>query len=61
MCLERASCEDLDFYANGTFNGYGVIDGQKIQVTGIRKGFVAPMIGFILEWCGTIRFAGNVP
>ena len=59
MCLERASYEDLDFYASGTFNGHGVIDGQKVQVTGIREGFVDPMIGFVLECYGTIRFAGN--
>ena len=63
MCLERASA-DLSgpvpvFYASGTFNGHGVIDGQKVQVTGIREGFVDPMIGFVLECYGTIRFAGN--
>ena len=65
MCLERASY-DLggqipEFYASGTFSGHGVIDGQKVQVTGIREGFVDPMIGFVLECYGTIRFAGNLP
>ena len=63
MCLERASL-DLSgpfpvFYASGTFNGHGVIDGQKVQVTGIREGFTDPMIGFVLECSGTIRFAGK--
>jgi hypothetical protein len=57
----RASYEGLDFYASGTFNGHGMIDGQKVQVTGIREGFVDPMIGFVLECYGTIRFAGNAP
>ena len=61
MCLERASYEGLDFYASGTFNGHSVIDGQKVQATGKREGFVDPMIGFVLECYGTIRFAGNVP
>ena len=65
MCLERASL-DLSgpfpvFYASGTFNGHGMIDGQKVQVTGIREGFVDPSIGFVLECYGTIRFAGNAP
>jgi hypothetical protein len=62
MCLERGTY-DLsgpipEFYASGTFNGHGVIDGQKVQVTGIREGSFAP-IGFVLECYGTIRFAGN--
>ncbi|MFN2128286.1 MAG: hypothetical protein ACK2TU_10550 [Anaerolineales bacterium] len=61
MCLERASYEGLDFCAIGTFSGHGVIDGQKVQVTGIGEGFVDPMIGFVLECYGTIRFVGNVP
>ena len=70
MCLERASYEligfDPDtgdpiiaFYASGTFNGHGVIDGQKVQVTGVREGYVNPMIGFVLDCYGTIRFPGN--
>ena len=63
MCLERASL-DLSgpvpvFYASGTFSGHGVIDGQKVQVTGIREGSFVPMIGFVLECYGTIRFAGK--
>ena len=61
MCLERASYEDLDFYASGTFNGHGVIDGKRVHVTGIREGFVNSIIGFVLECYGTIRFAGNMP
>jgi hypothetical protein len=69
MCLERAHAEVLfdpegnligDFYASGTFNGYGVIDGQKVQVTGIREGSFQA-VGFVLECYGTIRFAGNAP
>jgi hypothetical protein len=65
MCLERATLEILaeppffSFYASGTFSGHGVIDGQKVQVTGIREGFTDPMIGFVLECSGTIRFAGK--
>lgn len=59
MCLERASADINGFYASGTFNGHGMIDGQKVQVTGIREGFVDPSIGFVLECYGTIRFAGN--
>jgi hypothetical protein len=59
MCLERASYDGLDFYASGIFSGHGVIDGQKVQVTGIREGFVDLSIGFVLECYGTIRFAGN--
>lgn len=69
MCLERAHAELLfdsegnfigaNFYASGTFSGHGVIDGQKVQVTGIREGFFDPMIGFVLECYGTIRFAGK--
>jgi hypothetical protein len=64
MCLERASY-DLsgpipEFYASGTFVGQGMIDGQKVQVTGIREGSFQA-VGFVLECYGTIRFAGNVP
>jgi hypothetical protein len=70
MCLERATLELIldpegtvigyNFYASGTFNGHGVIDGQKVQVTGIREGFFDPTIpAFVLECSGTIRFAGN--
>ena len=66
MCLERASLEILgfdpvlgpifDFHASGTFNGHGVIDGQKVQVTGVREGFFDPILGvFVLQCYGTIR------
>ena len=61
MCNERATYGPSGFYASGTFVGQGMIDGQKVQVTGIREGFFDPMIGFVLECYGTIRFAGNVP
>ncbi|MBN1244554.1 hypothetical protein JXA31_03065 [Candidatus Bathyarchaeota archaeon] len=61
MCLERASYDENGFYASGTFSGHGVIDGQKVQVTGVREGYVNPMIGFVLDCYGTIRFAGNMP
>lgn len=61
MCLERASYEGLNFYASGTFSGHGEIDGQKVQVTGVREGYFDPMIGFVLDCYGTIRFAGQAP
>lgn len=67
MCLERASLELLDvppffsFYASGTFSGHGEINGQKVQVMGIREGFTDPEIGFVLECIGTIQFLGNAP
>jgi hypothetical protein len=63
-CNERASYElinvppFINFYASGTFNGQGLIDGQKVQVTGIREGSFQA-VGFVLECYGTIRFAGN--
>jgi hypothetical protein len=61
MCLERAYYDYLTppfFYASGIFSGHGVIDGQKVQVTGIREGsFLAGFI--VLDCYGTIRFAGN--
>jgi hypothetical protein len=64
MCLERASY-DLsgpipEFYASGIFSGHGIIDGQKVQVTGIREGSFQA-VGFVLECYGTIRFAGKAP
>ena len=61
MCLERASYDSSGFYASGTFSGHGVVDGQKVQVTGIREGYFDPMIGFVLECYGTIRFLGKAP
>lgn len=64
MCLERASYDMTgpipQFYASGTFSGHGVVDGQKVQVTGVREGSFQA-VGFVLENYGTIRFAGNVP
>ena len=64
MCLERASYDFSgpipEFYASGTFNGHGEIDGQKVQVTGIREGSYQA-VGFVLECFGTIRFAGKAP
>jgi len=59
MCLERASYDSSGFYASGIFTGHGVIDGQKVQVTGVREGYVNPAIGFVLDCYGTIRFAGK--
>jgi len=65
MCLERATYDTSgpipEFYASGTFNGNGVIAGQKVQVMGIREGFVDPAIGFVLECTGTIQFLGKAP
>lgn len=64
MCLERASYDMTgpvpQFYASGIFTGQGEIDGQKVQVTGIREGILQPT-GIVLECYGTIRFAGNTP
>ena len=64
MCLERASYDMTgpvpEFYASGTFSGHGVIDGQKVQVTGIREGILQPT-GIVLQCYGTIRFAGQAP
>jgi hypothetical protein len=61
-CNERATFDMSGpipmFYASGTFNGHGVIDGQNVQVMGIREGFVAP-VGFVLECTGTIQFLGK--
>ena len=49
-----------EFYASGTFSGHGVIDGQKVQVTGVREGyFDLTIMAFVLECYGTIRFAGK--
>jgi hypothetical protein len=61
MCLERGTYDMIagEFYASGTFKGHGVIDGQKVQVTSIREGSFVPLIGFVLECYGTIRFAGK--
>jgi hypothetical protein len=63
MCLERASADFRGpfpvFSASGTFNGHGEIDGQKVQVTGIREGVLQMPIGMILDCTGTIRFLGN--
>jgi len=69
MCLERASYEVvgfdpetgpiIDFYASGTFSGHGMIDGVKVQVTGVREGSFQE-VGFVLECYGTIRYAGNL-
>jgi hypothetical protein len=64
MCLERATYDMSGpipiFYASGTFSGHGEIDGQKVQVTGIREGSYQA-VGFVLECFGTIRFAGKAP
>ncbi len=42
---------------SGIFTGTGIIDGQKVQVTGVRE--FAP--GAVLESAGTIRFLGKAP
>jgi hypothetical protein len=60
MCLERASYDENGFFASGIFSGHGVIDGQKVQVTGIREGyFDLTLLTFVLDCSGTIRYAGN--
>jgi len=63
MCLERASLDNSGafpvFSASGTFSGHGQIDGQKVQVTGIRTGVLQPPFTMVLDCTGTIRFLGN--
>ena len=68
MSLERASLElfldsegnmiGIDFYASGTFSGHGEIDGQKVQLSGVREAGFGPA-GFQIENIGTIQFVGN--
>ena len=61
-CIERAHYDLTgpipEFYASGTFSGHGVIDGQNVQVTGIREGSFQA-VGFVLDCSGTIRYAGK--
>lgn len=64
MCNERATLDTTrspPFSASGTFVGHGVIDGQKVQVTGIREAHQLPPRTLALECIGTIRFSGNAP
>lgn len=49
------------FSASGTFVGHGIIDGQKVQVTGVIHAYNAPPRELILHSTGIIRFLGNAP
>ncbi len=60
--LERGSKDTssgkLVFDISGIFTGTGVIDGQKVQVTGVRE-LSGTLPGFVVECTGTIRFLGS--
>ena len=64
MANERATADTSTpipvFNAAGTFSGHGVVDGQNVQVMGIREGYIDLVAGaFILENSGTIQFVGK--
>lgn len=64
MANERATMDTSGplpvFYASGTFRGNGIVDGQKVQVMGVREGYIDwSIFTFILENAGTIQFTGN--
>ena len=65
MANERATADTSGgpipvFNAAGTFSGHGVVDGQRVQVMGVREGHIDLVAGaFILENSGTIHFVGN--
>ena len=64
MCNERATLDTTlkpPFSASGTFVGHGLIDGQKVQLTGIREVRQLPPRTLQLECIGTLRFLGNAP
>jgi hypothetical protein len=64
MANERASSDTSAgpipiFYASGTINGHGVIDGQNVKISGIREGVIdMGTMTFILDNVGTIQFSG---
>jgi len=48
------------FYASGTISGHGMVDGQNVQISGVREGYIDWSIAtFVLENYGTIQFVGN--
>ena len=61
MANERASADTGAgpvpiFYASGTINGHGVINGQKVKISGIREGYIDMItFTFILDNVGTIQ------
>ena len=52
---------DWSFGGSGTFHGLGEIDGQKVQLTGMRHAGLDLEVyfDFIVENTGTIQFLGN--
>jgi hypothetical protein len=51
---------DWNFGGSGTFHGLGEIDGQKVQLSGMRHaGFDLTVFDFVVENTGTIQFLGN--
>lgn len=48
-----------NFSGGGTFIGHGEIDGQKIQMMGVREAAFVLGIGFVIENTGTIQFLDN--
>jgi hypothetical protein len=51
---------DWSIGGSGTFSGYGEIEGQKVQLVGIREaGLDFTVFDFVVENTGTIQFLGN--
>ena len=65
MKTERATLDlgsgGPPFSGSGTFVGHGIIDGQKVQVTGIVDAYNTPPRNLMLDSIGVIRFLGNSP
>ncbi len=62
MCNERATLDTTlvpPFSGSGTFVGHGIIDGQKVQVTGVKEAQQLPPRTLELECIGIIRYLGN--
>ena len=65
MANERASSDTSAgpipiFYASGTINGHGEIDGQQVKISGIREGYIdMDTVTFILDNVGTIQYLGK--
>lgn len=53
---------DWNLGGSGTFSGHGEIDGQEVQIVGVREaGIDLTVFDFVVENTGTIQFLGNVP
>lgn len=53
---------DWNVYGYGTFSGLGEIDGQKVQVMGVRHaGFDMSVMAFVVENTGTLQYLGQAP